>query len=193
MGSFTSPGIDTRQKGLSVTLSVLSEKTRAISGNVFCQGTRAHVTDRPRFDRTTIWLRVRLANHSTTKVIQQQPKRTTSRFTHTTQNMTKTWPWVNWVQLSTHLKLYTHLTLRTWHEPNHVRVTDTLIQHDCAHTVIPTRPHDQQRYGSRNHNTNYYYGYVNNDAPTSNQAIVTETTLIKPEHRCTITLTPQQG
>ena len=67
VGSFTSPGIDTRKKGPTI-FSVLSEKTRAISGKVFCPGTQAHVTDRPGFKRTTLGSSVRLANHPATAV-----------------------------------------------------------------------------------------------------------------------------
>ena len=64
VGSFTSPGIDTSGEG--------AEKTRAISGKVFCPGTRAHVTDRPRFERTTLGSSVRLANHSATALSYQR-------------------------------------------------------------------------------------------------------------------------
>ena len=35
-------------------VSVLSEKTRAISGKVFCLGTQGRVMDRPGFELTTL-------------------------------------------------------------------------------------------------------------------------------------------
>ena len=46
--------------------SVLSEKTRAITGEVFCPGTRARVTDRPGFERMALESSVRLADHPST-------------------------------------------------------------------------------------------------------------------------------
>ena len=65
-GVFYLPWHRHQVEGTPTIFSVLSEKTRAISGKVFCPGTQSNGTDRPRFERSILGSSVRLANHSAT-------------------------------------------------------------------------------------------------------------------------------